>query len=342
MIRVKHLERFIDRHGRERLYYRNRRGGGKKIPLRGPLGSDEFWTDYNAASGNAPKKNLSGTPIKETMTWLVNQYYQSAEFRQLSKRTQYVRKGLLTQFCDEHGHKRYARLEPRHLRRMRNEKVETPHQMNNTLKALRRVFKFAVDEDLVRHNPVLEVDYLRSNRSGGHHTWTLDEIERFERAHPVGTTARLALDLMLYLSVRRGDVVALGRQHERDGWMIYAQQKTGKEMAVPILSRLRESIDATAAGRMTYLVTAFGRPFTANGFGNWFKKRCKEAGLPAHCTAHGVRKASATALADRGCTAHEIAAITGHDSLKEVERYTKKADQRRLAASAISKMENKS
>jgi integrase len=37
---------------------------------------------------------------------------------------------------------------------------------------------------------------------------------------------------------------------------------------------------------------------------------------------HGLRKAAARPLAEAGCTTHEIAAITGHKTLSEVERYT--------------------
>jgi hypothetical protein len=41
------------------------------------------------------------------------------------------------------------------------------------------------------------------------------------------------------------------------------------------------------------------------------------------------RKAAARLLAEAGCTEHEIAAITGHASLREIARYTKAADQQR-------------
>lgn len=81
-----------------------------------------------------------------------------------------------------------------------------------------------------------------------------------------------------------------------------------------------------------------GVPFTSNGFGNWFRKKCDAAGLD-HCTAHGLRKSAATALAEHGCTDHEIMAFTGHTSIQEVQRYTKKARQRVLAASAGKRME---
>jgi integrase len=88
---------------------------------------------------------------------------------------------------------------------------------------------------------------------------------------------------------------------------------------------------------MTFLVTEFGKPFMAAGFGNWFREQCDMANL-RHCSAHGLRKAAARRLAEAGCTEHEIAAITGHASLREVVRYTKAADQRRLATAAMAKV----
>jgi integrase len=54
-----------------------------------------------------------------------------------------------------------------------------------------------------------------------------------------------------------------------------------------------------------------------------------------HCVFHGLRKAALTRLADAGCTTHEFAAISGHKTLSEVERYTKGADQARLARAAM-------
>jgi integrase len=51
-----------------------------------------------------------------------------------------------------------------------------------------------------------------------------------------------------------------------------------------------------------------------------------------------LRKAAARRLAEIGCSAHEIAAITGHASLAEVQRYTKAADRKRLAQSAMAKL----
>jgi integrase/recombinase XerD len=82
------------------------------------------------------------------------------------------------------------------------------------------------------------------------------------------------------------------------------------------------------------LVTEFGKPFAVAGFGNWFREQCDVA-KAHHCTFHGLRKAASVRLAEAGCSPHEIAAITGHASLKEIVRYTNTVDRKRLARSAM-------
>jgi integrase/recombinase XerD len=109
------------------------------------------------------------------------------------------------------------------------------------------------------------------------------------------------------------------------------------ELDIPLHPDLALILTATPLGNMTFLVTEYGRPFTANGFGNKFKEWCRQAGLP-HCTAHRLRKAAATRLAEAGATSHEMMSITGHQSLEEVERYTRKMLKRNLADSAMAKL----
>jgi integrase len=87
-------------------------------------------------------------------------------------------------------------------------------------------------------------------------------------------------------------------------------------------------------GELTFLVNEFGRAFTDAGFGNWFRDRCVEAGVPGR--AHGLRKAGATIAANNDATAHQLMALFGWDTLKEAEKYTRAADQVRLTQDAMS------
>jgi integrase len=163
--------------------------------------------------------------------------------------------------------------------------------------------KHAVEIDLRADDPTRDVKAIRV-KSDGYHSWTDAEIDRFEKRHPVGSRARLALALLLYTGQRRSDVIRMGRQHIRDGVLHVRQMKTGAELDIPVHEALDAVITDTSTDHLTFLTTAFGKPFTAAGFGNWFRERCNQAGLP-HCSAHGLRKAAARRLAEAGCTEHE-------------------------------------
>jgi integrase len=121
----------------------------------------------------------------------------------------------------------------------------------------------------------------------------------------------------------------------RDGIIVVRQQKTGATLAIPVHPELQKILDATPSEHLTFLTTRTARPFTPADFTNWFKAKCREAGLPKQASVHGLRKAACRRLAEAGCSANVIASISGHASLREVERYTKAADQERMARQGI-------
>lgn len=263
-------------------------------------------------------------------------------FKELDPRTQKVRRAILERFCQHKsdGDKPFMLLLPRHVRIRRDEMSDRPEAANGMVKALRQLYRFALRYDLHDDNPAEKVEYLKGNPDG-FHSWTLDEIARFEEVYPVGTQARLALALAIYTGQRRSDLVLFGRQHVRDGWLVFTQHKGRNRnpvrMEIPIIPELQRIIDQTPTGDLAFLVTAFNRPFTSNGFGNRFRKWCDEAGLK-ECSVHGLRKAAAARLAELGCTEQEIMAITGHRTSKEVTRYTRAASQKTRAESALRRL----
>src|SRR5262249_23921920 len=144
---------------------------------------------------------------------------------------------------------------------------------------------------------------------------TIEEVETYERQHPIGSQARLAQALTFYTACRLEDAARLGPQHVKNGRVQYRQGKNEDrdpvDMDIPLHADLAQIIDATKSGHMTFLATAYGKPFSAKGLGKKFRAWCNHAGLP-HCSAHGLRKAMATRLAELGATPHEIMSITGH------------------------------
>jgi integrase len=219
--------------------------------------------------------------------------------------------------------------------------ADKPDSANGLRKVLRAMMAHAVAIGLRLDDPTQGVKAIKPKSKQGFHRWIEREIAQFEARHPIGTKARLALALGLYLGQARQDVVAMGPQHIQNEVLYWIRGKTeettGIELAIPIHPELRAIIDATPSGHLTFLVTEFGRPFAVAGFGNWFREQCDMANLH-HCSFHGLRKAASVRLAEAGCTPHEIAAITDHVSLKEIVRYTKTADRKRLAVAAMDKV----
>lgn len=250
--------------------------------------------------------------------------------------TQRTYKGIFDRYRDKYGDNPVALLEPRHIRNQMDKLAAHPTAANNMLKVLRAVMRFAVDRGFTRSDPTTGVRMLRY-RAKGFHTWTDDEIAQFEAQWPVGSKQRLGFDLLLHTAQRSGDVRQMTIHQIAGDRVIVRQEKTGQPIDIPQHPCLQKSLAASKLGHLVLLTTSNGKPYSEKGFGNWIKKAAVSAGLP-HCSAHGLRKAAARRLAEAGCSVHEIMAITGHQSLKEVERYTREANRRGLADGAMKRV----
>ena len=185
---------------------------------------------------------------------------------------------------------------------------------------------------MIATNPALAVKRYKKGGEGTH-TWTESEVAQFAARHPIGSKPRLALELLLSTGQRRNDVVRMGWQHVQGDCVAVRQEKTDEPLLIPIDPPLAAVLAVTPRTNMTFLLTEFGKPFTAAGFGNWFRERCDEADL-RQCSAHGLRKLAATRLANAGCSNQQIKAITGHKSDSSLAPYIRAAQQNRLARQA--------
>jgi len=246
-----------------------------------------------------------------------------------------MRRNILERFRREHGDKPVVRLEHAHVAGIIAARAETPEAANNLRKVLRQLLDHAVAIDLIGRNPASGIRKFKSV-GDGFHTWTEEEATRFEARHPPGSRAYVAFALLLYTAQRRSDVVRMGWQHMRGNKIAVLQEKTNTPLLIPIVPALARVLDNVPRTNLTFLLTAKGAPFTPAGFGGWFRDRCNEASLP-QCSAHGLRKLAATRLANEGASEREIMSITGHRSVSEVSRYTRAADQERLAERAMNK-----
>jgi integrase len=340
-MRFRYLVEDRDRRGNIRLYVRV--PGRRKVRIKFPFGTDEFITAYNAAvSDHVAAPRQAGEAKPGSFRYLCVLYYSSPAFNRYDKSTQSWRRRALDAICEKHADKPVALLTSRHIRILRDERADKPGAANQRLKALKALFAWACEEkpEIAPRDPTWGVRKIKY-ATEGHHSWTDEEIKQYRNRHPISRKARLALDLLLYSGGRREDAVRLGPQHVRDGRVRFTQAKNEHrnpiKVDIPLHPELAATIAGTPSGHMTFLITAFGKPFTPAGFGNAMRDWCDQANL-RHCTAHGLRKACATALAEAGATAHEIASVTGHQSLEEVERYTRAARKKKLADAAIAKL----
>jgi integrase len=329
-----HVNGFIDRYGRARYYVR--RPGHKNVRLPGLPWSPEFMAAY--AEGQQPIKIGAKRSPAGSVAATVGLYLGSTVFANLAADTQRTRRNILERLREEHGDKRIAGIEKKHVQAMVTAKGKTPSAARNFLITLRALIAFAIDAGIrADDDPTLGVKRPKI-KTEGYRTWSEDDIAAFEAAHPIGTLPRLAMALLVYTGQRRGDVVRMGRQHIRGDLISVRQQKTGTPLLIPMHSALRAAIEATPSGHLTFLATAFGKARTANGFSTWFRECCNAAGLSNGTSAHGLRKAACRRLAEAGCSAKEIMAISGHASLREVERYTKAVDQEHMARAAMKRL----
>lgn len=335
------VQGFTDRHGHPRYYFR--RHGFKRVPLPGLLRSNEFMARYHELMAAKPEPSQIGSDrvVPRSIHALAINYYDSATFKALKPVTQRVYHHIIDRFRREpdptgrpFGDMSAVTIKSRHVEKLMEMRAAKPDSANGLRKVLREMMKVAKRLEWRDDDPTQGVEKIKPKRKGGYHRWTDAEIAIFEQCYAVGSKERLAMALGLYTGQAREDVALMGEQHITDGALDWVrkktEEKTGLELTIPIHPELRRIIDATPSGHLTFIVTENGAPYSRGSFGNWFKAACKKAGLP-HCSFHGLRKAAATRLIDAGCDVVEAASITGHASLKELQRYIETRDRKKAA-----------
>jgi len=336
-IDLKYVQRFKDRHGKLRHYARA--PGCKRVALPGLPGSREFMEAY--ADAIRTPRSFGSAPARGSFSAMLAAYYLSPEWARLNPATQRGYRNLLERVRETLGDKPAAAFDEERIRAILDRFADRPGAAHNMRKALRQAFAFGKARKFVRRNPTDSVEAPRP-RSEGFRAWTDEDIARFEGKWPSGSRQRLAMALLLYTGQRRSDVVRFGWPMVWNGALRFQQVKIGAGapvMTVPLHPALKAELGRWPDGE-TFLRTEYGQPFTPPGFTNWFRVQVDAAGLSKAISAHGLRKAAARRLAEAGCTALEIMAITGHASMKEAERYCQTVSQAKAAQAAMGKMAN--
>lgn len=320
-----------------RIYWRFEKGAFRtNIP--GPFGSVDFETAYEAALQHVrlPKIRVKA----DTIGWLIEQFLSSDRYKYLSA----IRKETLRYQFDwlreQAGDLPFARMEVEHVEALMAKK-DGPAAANTVKKNLSMLYNFAAKKKKYKgHNPAKLADRLKENK-GGYHTWTDVEVVRFLTRHGSGTKARLAILIALNTGMARQDLCGSNRDMLRvkNGKLRieYARGKTGVAADLHVIPELAEELDRLPAEQYIFLAKDDLRePYKVTSFGNWFRDRCREAGVPG--SIHGLRKAGATRLADAGASDWEIASYLAHTDTTQASVYTRRANRSKLADSGFEKL----
>jgi integrase len=294
-----------------------------------------------------------------TLRGIIASYYQSTECLAKKPRTRHVERLVLDGVCQEpiapsdpvcFGDLPFGDIKTKAVRILQRRKVskktvtvvdeDTGEERelevligteagNARVKYLRSVFEYAKCQDAAEINYAAEVGYLKPANPHGHATWTEVDIAAYEATYPIGTKERLALALLLYGGPRRGDVVRLGPGMLKvlDGreFLAYVQEKNRDSNPVrayiPLVPALRAVLDATPTQGLYFLSWGNGRPYSKEAFGNLFRDWCRAAKVPEGRSMHGMRKACVVRMVRDDCSPFEIMSVTGHRTMKEIERY---------------------
>lgn len=328
-IELKYIKAFF-RKGKKYHYFR--RKGCPSVRLPGLPGSREFNEAYEAAESDKPSRHVKGAA--GTMAALIHDFYGSVEFSNLKPNSRKIYRMVLDRVAKGHGHRLVTQMGRDNARKIiETIGVKRPGMGNITRSVLKRLMAFAISKNLRNDNPVAGIV---AYELGTRHTWTDDQLAAFEARWELGTRERLAYASLLYSGQRGGDVVQMKRPDAKATTMALVQQeKTGTELILPIHPEWRRAINAGPSLGLSLIGDLRGRPIRRQMLTLIIKHAVEKADLPPECKAHGLRKALLRRLAESGSSSKEIAAMSGHKSLKEIERYTDKADQARMAVSAM-------
>ena len=338
-VKLKYLHCFNDRHGKPHYYFRYR---GQRWSIPAP-GTASFATAYDALLAHI-KANplLLGSNVEfmpGSLAWAIEKFLASPLYNERAETTKRNYRRVFDQLRESWGAGLLRDLQPRHVRKIRNDiAAKSTTGADIAMSLISALWEFATEQ--------LGLDELGADPTHGikrvhkvaheHEPWPQDLIERFLcEARP---SLRWAVRLALYTGQRRSDLVKM-KWSDFDGDSIEVrQQKTGELLSIPCHTELRAELENMPRIADTILVGERGAPLTGSSLSVMVRKALREMGVDGYAI-HGLRKNAAVALADAGCTPHEIAAITGHRTLGMVAHYGKRHDQRIAARSARDKLE---
>jgi enterobacteria phage integrase len=335
MAKLPYIKEYTDDCGIRRRYFRRKGFKGGVLP--GRLGSAEFLAAYQGYITGSTAEIKIDRSATGTFGGLIADYYQSIEYANLKRSSKRLYRYALEPLREQHGHRPVQTMTRDNLVGIIERLgARAPGMANLTRAVLQKMLKVALDRGRIASNPLAQK--LTAYKSGSHHTWTDAELAQFEARWPLGSRQRLAFALLFYTGQRTGDVVRMGRADITAGAIRVVQEKTGVELSIQIHPDLLDALKAGPTKGLNLIGDAYGRPIKRAALSHLMRQAIRAAGLPARCVPHGIRKATLRTMAEHGASAKQLAAVSGHKTTKELDRYTAAADQPTLAGAGIASL----
>lgn len=204
---------------------------------------------------------------RDTFAVLADEYLNSAQFRQLSARSQRDYDKIVLSLKKVFGKARIDDIEPRHVRRYMDLKGEkAPVSANRHLAIMSTIFSWGYERGLAKMNPCKGV---RRHKESARDRY----VEDWEYQAVYGQASDLlkaAMEISYLCAARKGDVLRLQRQALRPEGVFIRQGKTGVQQIKEWTPRLRAAIELglnSPATQPTMFVihTRTGTPMTESG-----------------------------------------------------------------------------
>ncbi|MFO7832246.1 MAG: site-specific tyrosine recombinase XerD [Desulfuromonadaceae bacterium] len=204
------------------------------------------------------------------------------------------------------------------------------------LAALRGFYTFAIDEGLLGHNPVSDIETPKLLHTLPH-VLSIDEVEALLETcsdeNSLGMRDRAMLEVLYACGLRVSELVSLqlNDYHPASAY-IKTMGKGDKERIVPIGEEAMEVLQqylehgraALLRGRRSNYVflnrSAGG--LTRQGFWKIIKRRALEAGISKNVTPHTLRHSFATHLLENGADLRVVQVLLGHADISTTQIYT--------------------
>lgn len=330
-----HVHRVVAK-GRDYYYFQHARGTkfeGPRISLPRDPHSIAFWQAYGAASGLEE-------PAGRTFDDLIAAYRLSPEFRAKAIATQRDYDRYLTIIKEAWGPLLVSGVRPKHVLKLRDAWADVPAASNMLVSIAKLLINWGLLREFSDSNPCLVIPKLEMG-DGGARPWPAWAFELIQSHAPEGL--RRAVWLARYTGQRQADVLRMSKADLEDGGIKVKQQKTGKELWIPLHVDLKEQMRGwEVTPPWIFVQNARGEAYSTDRFrAAWSQMMMSTPASRIRTEGfifHGLRASSVEKLREAGCGDREIEFVTGmsHDM---ITRYSRFADQRRLAKAAIHRLE---